>query len=178
MVSISGHSMCSTGPSDKNVAPSHPSSTFMTTSAGIPCLVCLVAVPRSILACHSNRRPRATSNLRGADMFDLWSRHIGCQLGLQVAARDQWPVWYTSPPNEHIYSSRLTSYPDNDIAYSKLGEQEKSGHHSRPRRYFWPLLLVLIALRLELSRWLQFRLLCNKPGVEVSVKSITCWTLG
>lgn len=55
---------------------------------------------------------------------------------------------------------------DNDIAYSKLGEQEKSGHHSRPRRYFWPLLLILIALRLELSRWLQFRLLCNKPGVE------------
>lgn len=67
---------------------------------------------------------------------------------------------------------------DNDIAYSKLGEQEQSGHIRRPRRYFWPLLLVLVASRLELSRWLQFRLLCNKPGVEVSVKFFACEILG
>lgn len=55
---------------------------------------------------------------------------------------------------------------DGNTGYSKLGEPEQSGNSSRPRRYFWPLLLILIVIRLELSRWLQFRLLCNKPGVE------------
>ncbi|KAK2598291.1 hypothetical protein N8I77_011714 [Diaporthe amygdali] len=55
---------------------------------------------------------------------------------------------------------------DKDIAYSKLGEPEQAGHLRRPRKYFWPLLLVLVVLRLELSRWLQYRLICNKPGVE------------
>lgn len=58
---------------------------------------------------------------------------------------------------------------DKDIAYSTPGDTGQAGPPRRSRKYFWPLLLVAIALRLELSRWLQFRLQCNKPGVEVGV---------
>lgn len=55
---------------------------------------------------------------------------------------------------------------DDGIRYDRVEEPSPAGLPGRPRRYFWYLLLPLIVLRLELFRWLRFRLQCTEPGVE------------
>lgn len=66
---------------------------------------------------------------------------------------------------------------DPRVADDELGPLKlaRANLPKKPRRYFLPLLVICIILRLEAFHRVTFDLQCSKPGVQVSDVALTPW---